>query len=72
MSTHETEDSKVTYEDGPEAHKAAYDKLLKWFIGNNMFSGESIGQSDTTYIEAPGLLVELAEDVFKFDVKWKE
>jgi hypothetical protein len=72
MSTHETDDLKVTYEDSPEAHKAAYDMLLKWFIKNDMFCGDSIGQSDTTYIEAPELLAELAEDVFKFDTEWKE
>lgn len=72
MSTHETDDRKITYEDSPEAHKAAYDTLLRWFTKHDMYSGECLGQSDTTYVEGPNLLAELADEVFKFQVEWKD
>ena len=70
MKTIITDDYEITYDDSPEMAKAVFDKLIEWYIDTELFSGESICQSDTGNIEAPMILSDIADDVIKFDEKW--
>lgn len=72
MKTIKSEDYVVTLDDSQEAKDRVFETLLDWFVKVEMYSGESLGQSDTTYIEAPELLAKIAEKGFKFNVKWTE
>ena len=62
----------VTYKDSYEIREAVFEKVLAWFLRVGSFSGECIMQSDKPQIEAPELLIELADDVFEFDVTYNE
>lgn len=62
----------VLFDDSQEAKDRVYDIMLKFFKKVNMFSGESLSQSDETYIEAPEVLGEVAEEGFKFEVKYND
>lgn len=72
MKTLKFDDYTVTFDDSEDAKQKVFDLLFQWYKSTEMFSAESIGQSDETYIAAPDLLGEIAEEGFKFDVKWEE
>lgn len=61
----------VEYQDDQATRDAVYEKVLDWFIQVETFSGEGVMQNDTPLLEAPQLLVDLADDIFQFDVKWE-
>lgn len=71
MTTMQREGFTVTYDDSPEVHKAVYDRILKWFMEQDHYCGDSIHQSDSTYEDAPNLLTDIAEKCFKFKEKWE-
>ena len=62
----------VSYDDTPEMHKAAFDRLLRWFHTHQCYSGESIMQSDAPQITAAEMLSEIADDVIKFETEWDD
>lgn len=62
----------LTYRVGETAQRKAYYMLLEWFKKHELFHGDSIHQTDKTYEEAPELLSELAEEVFKFKAEYEE
>lgn len=66
------EDYTLTLDDSQEAKDRIYKIALDWFLRTQMYSGEALGQSDTTYIEAPELLADIAENGFQFKTEWKE
>lgn len=66
------DDCIVSYTDTPELRNAIFEKMLQFFLDKQSFSGESICQSDSCQIDAAPLLAEIADDLFKFDVEWKE
>lgn len=68
----EDEDVIVTYDASPEAKERVFQIALKAFKKLEHYHGESICQSDNTYVEAPGILTDIAEKGFKFKTKWKE
>lgn len=68
----EHEDYSLEYDDSPEAKERVYQIALKWFKEQEMFNGESLGQSDETYISGPSMMIELAEDGFKFQHTYHE
>lgn len=72
MTTITKPDYTVTYDDSQEAKDRIFQIALAWFNKVEMYSGESLGQSDTTYVEAPDLLAELAEEGFRFGHKWND
>lgn len=72
MTTTETTDYKLTFDDSPEAKERVYQTCLAWFNKVTNYSGESIQQSDDTYEDAPELLSDIAENGFKFVQEWKE
>lgn len=71
MKTIETPEFTVIYDDSETAANRVADILLKWFLEEEMFSGESIQQMDVTYEDAPDLLSRCAEEGFIFKVTWK-
>ncbi len=60
----------VSYDDTPELRNAVFERVLLFFIEQKTFSGESICQMDGPQIEAPNMLGDLADDVFKFQTKY--
>ncbi len=72
MTTEETKDYKLTFDDSPEAKQRVYDIMLAWFRESRHFTGESLAQSDDTYIDALELLTAVAEEGFKFKQKWND
>lgn len=72
MTTITKPDHTVTYDDSQEAKDRIFQIALDWFNKVKMYSGESLGQSDDTYIEAPDILAELAEEGFRFEQKWND
>jgi hypothetical protein len=72
MTTEETPDYTLTFDDSQEAKDRIYNIMLAWFKKRGHFTGESIQQSDSTYEDAPNLLEDVAENGFKFNQEWKE
>lgn len=66
------EDHELEFAADGYARDAVYRKVLQFFIDNQCYSGESIMQSDAPQIESPELLADLADNVFKFNVEWRE
>lgn len=71
-TTFETDDCKVTFNSGPETKEAVFNKIIEWFKEYQSFSGECICQSDDPQIYAPQLLGEIADEILKFEVEYKE
>lgn len=71
INTVENDELSVSYYDSQVARNMLYNKILKWFLDNEMFDGESIVQSDVINIDAPDFFAELANDIFKFKVNYK-
>ena len=65
-------DAKVTYSASPETKELLFNKMLDFFKTTGTFSGESICQSDRAIIAASELLSDIADEIFKFDVKYNE
>lgn len=63
-------DGTVWYNSCQETKDALYDKVLKWFLNQESFSGECIMQSDGPQIDGPVLLSEIADDIFQFDTEY--
>ena len=72
MKTVEFTEYSLTYDDSQEAKERIFNLALEWFKKHEMYRGEVLGQSDTTYIEGPELLYDLAEKGFQFSEEWKE
>lgn len=68
----EIEDGVVEFDDTPELRDAVFEKVLKFFTDHGAFTGEAIFQSDGPQIDGPDLLSDLADDLFKFNVEWRE
>lgn len=72
MKKIETDDFVVIYTDDDDTRNKVFDKIIKFFVSYQAFNGESIHQSDDIPVEACCLLSDLAENVLKFDVKFKD
>ena len=71
MRTAETSDCVVTFPDDQATKDAVFERVVKFFLDHEVFSGESVMQCDAPQVEAPVLLSEIADDVLCFDVKDK-
>lgn len=72
METFKTESAVVQCENNQAMKDALYQKLLDFFKKHEAFCGESVCQCDEPQIEAPELLGEVADEIFKFNVEWKD
>lgn len=68
----EVKDYIVEYEDTPEMHKKVFDAVLEYFKKHQAFHGEVIMQCDDPIIDAPNALSNIADDIMKFKVTYKE
>ena len=56
----------ITYDDSLEAKELLYEIILNYFKSHDMFISEGVFQDDDTQLDAPALLCDLIDDVFKF------
>lgn len=72
MARIETSDCIVEYADDKATKNAVFDAVLAFFTKHELYSAESLAQRDITFEEAPNLLGTLADNVFGFQVTWKD
>lgn len=60
----------VSFNETTELKEKVYQSVLKWYLKQGHFSGESIMQSDEPIIDAPNLLSDIADDLFKFKIEY--
>lgn len=68
MTTIEHEDSIIQYDETPELKEKVYQAVLEYYKKHQSYAGEVIMQSDDCQIDAPSVLAEIADEIFKF--KW--
>ena len=68
----ETKNYVVTFEDTPEMHKKVFDRVVQFYKDHESFHWECIMQCDNPQIEAPSVLADIADDIIKFEVAYKE
>lgn len=68
----ETSDQIVTYKDDQATKDALFVRVMRFFEETELFSGESLCQSDAMYISAPDLLSDIADDILQFETEEKE
>ncbi len=72
MAIIETDDVIVEYDDSDSVKQAVFDRVLEYFKEFESFHGESICQRDDTIIDAPYVLSDIADDILKFKVTYKD
>jgi len=72
MQTIETTNLRVTFNDDEATKQAIFDRVLAYYVKHENFSGEGIHQSDNSIIDAPCVMSEIADDILKFKVEWKD
>lgn len=68
----ENDERVVTFRVNAETKDAVFDRVMKFFEEQDQFSGEGIHQSDNCLIEAPSVLSDIADNILKFNVNYKE
>jgi len=68
----ETEDYIITYRDDEETKNKLFEMVLSFLTENEAFNGESIHQNDVANIELANFMTEIADEVMKFNVEYKE
>lgn len=72
LVTIEESDRTITFEDTPEVRNAVFERVLAYYKKHGVFHGESIHQMDNPIIDAPSVLSDIADDIIKFDVTYKD
>ena len=72
MNKIETNDFIAEYPDDNKIKQAIFDRIIKYFKTCEAFQGESIYQNDDAQIDAIEVMSDIADDILKFNVKWKE
>ena len=62
----------LTYRNDQVVKDEIYYKLLEFFKDHQAFNKEQNAQNDGVQIDSPDLLGEIAEDLFKFKVEYKD
>lgn len=63
---------RVTYNDDEATKQAVFDRVIAYFKKHDAWDGESICQRDGPLIDAPYVLADIADNIIKFDVEYKE
>lgn len=63
---------RVTYNDDDATKQAVFDRVMAYFTEHQAFDGESINQRDNPIIDAPNVMSDIADDIIKFVVEYKE
>jgi hypothetical protein len=53
-----------------EIREKVFNLVIKFFQDHSQYSGEGIMQQNDAQIDAPILLADLADKVFKFKLEW--
>ncbi len=61
-------DATLSYLDTAEVKEQLFNKMLEFFKQHEIYSGEGVCQSDEVIIDAPNLLGDIADEIFKFEV----
>ncbi len=56
----------VEYEDNEEVRNEVFNRVMEFFIKHDAFAAEIIGQADNPIIDAPHVLMDIADDIIKF------
>ena len=72
MKTIETKDYIAEYSDNNQIKQAVFNRVIKYFKTCEAFQGESIYQNDDAQIDAIEVMSDIADDILKFKVTWKE
>lgn len=72
MATLETTEAIVTFNDDEATKQAVFDRVLEYFKKHEAFHGESIHQMDNPIIDAPSVMSDIADDILKFSVQYKD
>lgn len=72
LVTKETDDAVVSYEDTKELRDKVFEAVMDYYFKYNAFTGETICQMDDPIIEAHVVFAEIADDIIKFDIVYKE
>lgn len=72
MKSEHLSDKTISYKSDSKTKTLLFDRILGFFKEHESFSGESIAQMDGPQVAAADFLGELADDVFKFKVKYDD
>lgn len=72
MPTIDQEFMRVTYLDDEATKQAVFDRVIAYFTENKAFSGEVIHRRDGATIDAPYVLANIADNIIRFQVEYKE
>lgn len=72
MPTIDQEFMRVTYLDDEATKQAVFDRVMAYFTKHQAFDGEGIHLRDSTTIDAPCVLADIADNIIKFQVEYKE
>ena len=68
----EKDDYTIDIDKTPELMEKVFDRVLAFYIEHETFMGEAIQQADEPIMDAPSVLSDIADNIIKFDVKWKD
>lgn len=73
MTIEDHPDYTLSYESSQDAKDRVFEIMLKHFKALDAFDGDSLGGgNDEVYIEAPDIMIDVAENGFKFVKEYKE
>lgn len=72
MTTIQVDDLFVSYEDTLEMRDEVFNRVLNFYVEHQCFFGEVLMQADNPQIEAPNFLAEMLDEVFMFEVEYKD
>lgn len=65
-----TDRAIVRFNDSKKIRDAVFNAVVNWCFEHNLFSGESIQQTDWGIIESPNLTTHIVDDILKFEVDY--
>jgi hypothetical protein len=66
MTTIDHPDFTVQFEETPELKEKVYQAVLDYYKKHQSYAGEVIMQNDECQINAPSVLADIADEIFKF------
>lgn len=72
MAKIETLDVIAEYSDDDATKQAVFDRVLAYYKKHEVFHGESIHQMDNPIIDAPDVMSDIAENILRFKVEYKD
>jgi hypothetical protein len=67
----ESEDARVIIKETEEMKEKVFSKILEWIKENQLFSGESVIQTDKGALTSQVLLADILDAIIQPEVEWK-